>query len=60
MRSEHETSQLKPSAQPFHPKLNDPDDLPGVVPSYMITTREVNPHAISSERHAIVGPRVRV
>ncbi|KAF8806273.1 hypothetical protein BYT27DRAFT_6646953 [Phlegmacium glaucopus] len=58
MRAGHENGKLKPSTQPFYPKLKPLDAIPGVVPSYMITTRKVKPIAISSERHAVVGPWV--
>jgi len=58
MRTEHEKDRLRPSAQPSYPTLELPDVIPGVIPCYMITTRMVNPDAISSARHAVLGPRV--
>jgi len=58
MRTEHENGKLKPSTEPFDPKLKPLDAIPGVIPSYMITTRRVKPIAISSERHAVAGPWV--
>lgn len=59
MRGAHENGKLKPSAQLSFPKLKSPAAaIPGIIPSYMITTRKVNPHAISSARHAVVGPWV--
>lgn len=58
MRAEHENDKLKPSAQPSYPKLRLPGAIiPRVIPSYIAMTR-VNPDAISSARHEIIGPRV--
>ena len=58
MRRVHENDTLKSSAQPSYPEVRAPDAFPGVLPSYMVTTRGVNPEEISSARHAILGPRV--
>jgi hypothetical protein len=60
MRIEHRNDTVKPSAQPSYVEVNLPDAFLGVVPSFMITTREVNPYEISSARHALLGPRVCV
>ena len=57
-RAEHENDQLKPSTQLRPPTVKLPDAVLGVIPSYMITTRGVNPDEISSSRHAILAPRV--
>jgi hypothetical protein len=58
MRAEHENDELKPSSQLWYPTVKLPDAVLGVIPSYMITTRAVNPEEISSARHAILVPRV--
>ena len=58
MRAEHENDKLKPSTQLWYPTVKLPDAVVGVIPSYMITTRGVNPDEISSVRHAILAPRV--
>jgi len=55
---EHKNDAVKPSARPSYPEVKLPDAVLGVMPSYMITTREVNPDEISSARHALLGPRV--
>jgi len=58
MRIEHRNDTVKPSARPSYAEVNLPDVFLGVIPSFMITTREVNPYEISSARHALLGPRV--
>ena len=57
-RAEHKNSKLKPSTQLLYPTVKLPDADLGVIPSYMIMTRGVNPDEISGARHAILGPRV--
>jgi len=57
-RAEHKNDELKPSTELWYPTVKVPDAALGVIPSYMITTRVVNPDEISSARHAILGPRV--
>ena len=60
IRTRHKHDTLKPSTLPSRPEVKPPDAFVGVIPSYMITTRGVNPDEISSARHAILGPRVCV
>ena len=58
-RADHENDELKPSTQLLYPKIKIPDAIPfGVMPSYLITTRVVNPDEIPSAWHAILAPRV--
>ena len=57
-RAEHKCDELKPSTQLWHPTVKLPDVVLGVLPSYMIMTRGVNPDEISSARHAVLAPRV--
>ena len=58
-KAEHKHDEVKPSTQLWYPKVKLPDVVLGVIPSYMITTRGVDPYEISSARHAILAPRVR-
>ena len=57
-RAEHKNDKLKPSTQLWYPTVKLPDAVLGVVPSYMIMTRRVDPDEISSARHAVLAPRV--
>ena len=57
-RAEHENDKLKPSTELWYPTVELPNAVLGVIPSYMIMTRGVNPDEISSPRHAILAPRV--
>lgn len=57
-RAEHENDELKPSTRLCYPTVKLPDVVLGVIPSYIIITRGVNPDEISSVRHAMLAPRV--
>ncbi|KAF8969359.1 hypothetical protein BDZ97DRAFT_2072381 [Flammula alnicola] len=45
---------LKPSAEPFVPKLEPPPPIAGVLPAYLLITKLVKPAAISPERHQVL------